>query len=145
MLNDKKKVIKYLFIVFLFILAYIAYLLIAPFFGSIIIGLLVGYIFLPLNNKLKRFVKNRNLTALMLTLVIVAVFILLLSFLMNLILTESISFYNSVSIDKVAALMDKYFHSDKTEQLLPICQRNRIYLLELFSSTVQCLSLHPLL
>jgi len=57
-----------------------AFLIIRPIFYSIVFGLILGYVFNPLNKRLLNIIKNKSLTALITCLIIITVLLIILWF-----------------------------------------------------------------
>ena len=57
MYDPKKKLSKYIFIAFFIILGYLAFLLVKPFLGTVILSLIVAYALLPVHKKISGWLK----------------------------------------------------------------------------------------
>jgi len=116
MYDKEKQLSKYLFIASFLILSYLAYLLVKPFFGAIIIGLLVSYLIMPLHVRLRKIIRSNKLSAILVTLAVVAIMILSMILLTNLLVNETLAMYDRFNIESVTSIAEKYLHTEKVEQ-----------------------------
>ncbi len=75
-------------IILVLILLILTFLLIRPILMSIIAGLILAYVFMPLNKKINKYVKNKTLVASIVSLIIIAVIACILWVIFPLILKE---------------------------------------------------------
>ena len=89
------------------VLIVLSFLLLKPILMSIIIGLILAFMFSPLYNKLNKIIKSKNLSATLLVLLLLLIIILPVWFLTPIVLDQSIKFYlASQQIDFVTPLQN---------------------------------------
>ncbi len=89
----------------LLVLIFLTFLLIKPILISIIIGFLLAFIFSPVYNFNKKYIKNRDLNATIITIVLILVIVIPLWFVTPLVLNQSLKLYSvSQNIDLVTPL-----------------------------------------
>ncbi len=88
--QEKKR---YLFIVYVVVLAIISYLLVRPFFSPLLTGVLFSYLLFPMHCFLDRRIKNKNAAAFLLLFGICFLVILPSVFLVDRLASESVVFY----------------------------------------------------
>lgn len=89
-----EKVIKRIFALFLvLILIALAFIIVRPILGSIILGLLFAYILYPVYARVYSVVKEKNISALIICIIIMAVIFLLLWFLVPIMIQQTFDFY----------------------------------------------------
>jgi len=84
---------KYLFLISIIVIGVLSFIVIKPFIGSITFGLLLGYIFYPLFRKFNNKIKNKNLSALFLSIFIMLLLIIPFICLLNSLAKEASVFY----------------------------------------------------
>ncbi|MBU2590168.1 MAG: AI-2E family transporter [Nanoarchaeota archaeon] len=117
-MKDNKKISKYIFIAAFIFLAFIAYLLMKPFLSAVVIGLLAAYLLFPLQKRLVKLIKNKNLSAIIVTLSILIIGILGLSIFTNLLVNETITIYKQVDVGRLITVIEKIFPSENLEQYI---------------------------
>ncbi|HII15641.1 MAG TPA: AI-2E family transporter [Nanoarchaeota archaeon] len=120
MYDPKKRMSKYVFIAFFVILGYLAYLLAKPFFGAVIIGLIVAYALMPLHRRLSGFFKNKNISAGLITICLIVIALLLFLLIVSLLVNESATIYDKINVSGLVSLIQKYVDSEKVEQYINI-------------------------
>lgn len=134
-MDDTKKVSKYIFIAAFVILAYIAYLLVSPFLSAVIVGLLVAYILFPLHNFLRKLIKSNNISALLITLLILTIGVIGTIIVTNLLVNETIAVYEKVDVTKLASFVDKFLHSEKADTyILQFAEKGLSYFVSVASA-----------
>ncbi|MFP4400782.1 MAG: AI-2E family transporter [Candidatus Woesearchaeota archaeon] len=91
-LNDVRK---YLALILIVILAFVAYKVTQPFLMPLIIGAIFAFVFYPLYKFTGKKIKNNKLNALVITFIIFIILTVPFTIILNVIANESISFYNS--------------------------------------------------
>ena len=86
----------YLIIAFLLILAVLSFLIIKPIFISIIIGLLLAYIFNPVYKQISKHVKNKTTSAFILCILIILIIVLPICFFTPIIVKQVIRTYSTI-------------------------------------------------
>lgn len=79
--------------IILVVLIVLSYFLLKPLLMSIIVGILLAFIFNPLYNWINKYLKMKNLTAFLLCLVLIVVIVLPLWYITPIIINQSIKFY----------------------------------------------------
>ena len=97
---DAKEVKRYAVIIFLIVLAYLSYLVLKPFFTVIIGALILAYLFYPLHKKLTKLIKNKTLSGILVTIILLLLIIIPTVFITISIVKESVILYNSGIIEK---------------------------------------------
>jgi len=109
---------KYFFLASFLVLIIISLFLIYPFFTTILGGIIITYIFYPVYNKFYTITKNKNISALIISFLILLLLIIPIFIVANAFLKESVTlFYNirnlNVGIDEISkSLLTKYFDSN---------------------------------
>ncbi len=116
MYDPKKKLSKYIFIAFFIILGYIAFLLVKPFLGTVILSLILAYALLPIHKKLSGWLKGPNISAAFITTLIVVFSAALLILVVNLLAAEYTTIYEKINITELGALIKQYISSEKVDQ-----------------------------
>lgn len=116
MYEQKNKYSKYLFIALLIFLAYISIMIVKPLFSSIIIGLFTVYLLMPVHRKLKGIVRNNNVSALIITLAVIASVTVSIIFLTNILVNETIAVYDKVDLAKLTEFVESHVHAKNTGQ-----------------------------
>jgi|TARA_B100001971_G_C18241956_1_gene571509 predicted PurR-regulated permease PerM len=86
---EKSKLPGYLFIVLLAIAVWMTFLIVKPFMIAIITSVLIAYITYPLYSRIKKLIKNKNISSLIMALLIVIIITLPLFFILNVITKEA--------------------------------------------------------
>ncbi|MFA5887341.1 MAG: AI-2E family transporter [Candidatus Nanoarchaeia archaeon] len=116
MYDPKKKLSKYIFIAFFIILGYLAFLLVKPFLGTVILSLIVAYALLPIHKKVSGWLKGPNISAALITTCIVVFSAALLVIVVNLLATEYTTIYEKINITELGAVIKHYIPGDNVEQ-----------------------------
>ncbi len=116
MVDKKKKVSKLIFIVAFIILSLVTYLLMEPFLSAVIIGLLFAYLFYPFQKRLSARIKNKKVSALIITMSIVIIGIIGLYAFTNLLINETITIYESVDMEKLEQLSNQLYKGENFDQ-----------------------------
>ncbi len=133
---DPKEYSKYFFIAFFIILAYLSYLMVKPFFGAIVMSLLIAYAFFPLYKHLLKVVKNNNVAASIMTVGLLAVFLTPIILLLNIIIKQSISIYNKIDLTQVTNLFTQYTGGSLSGYIVPTLEKGVNYILASTSTLV---------
>jgi len=97
-----KEIKQFIVLLLIFILAFLAFLLLRPIIMSIIGGLILAYLFFPVHKFILKFVKERNVSAALVSLVAVLVIFVPLWFLLPILSTQLFQLFTSAqSIDLV--------------------------------------------
>lgn len=75
------------------VLVVLSFLLLKPILMAIIIGLILAFVFFPVHNRLKKFVRSKNLTALLICTFLVLIVLIPFWFLTPMVIDQSIKFY----------------------------------------------------
>ena len=89
--------LRYFFLFFFLVIILLFLFIIKPFFGSVFLGVITAFAFLPLHNILGKHIKNKNVCALLMTMIVIILFALPLIFLGNMLIKETYSTYIFVS------------------------------------------------
>ncbi|MEK6863719.1 MAG: AI-2E family transporter [Nanoarchaeota archaeon] len=116
MYDPKKKLSKYIFIAFFIILGYLAFLLVKPFLGTVILSLIVAYALLPVHKKISGWLKGPNISAAVITILIVVFSAALLVIVVNLLATEYTAIYEKINVAELGALIKNYMPSINVDQ-----------------------------
>lgn len=116
MYDPKKRISKYIFIAFFILLGYLAFLLVKPFLGAVILSLIVAYALLPVHKKIVSWTKSPNMSAALITAIIVIVSAALIVLLVNLFAAEYTTIYEKINISELSANIRHYIPSDKVDQ-----------------------------
>lgn len=116
MYDPKKRLSKYIFIAFFIILGYLAFLLVKPFLGTVILSLIVAYALLPIHKKISGWLKGPNISAALITILIVVFSAALLVLVVNLLATEYTAIYEKINVAELGALIKNYIPSDMVDQ-----------------------------
>ena len=122
----KKKVIeikqqdysKYFFILFVILMITLVFVVIRPFIGALLASIILSYLFFPLYKWLKSKVKNENLSALIVSFVVILLLILPLFFVLNTLTKEAYVTY-LISKQKIAEVGG--FLQNCNEDTSPFC------------------------
>ncbi len=116
--NSKKTDIKYFSFLFLLFIIVITYILLRPFFITIISSVVLTYLFFPLYRKIKKHIKSKNVSSFITCLLIFLLFLIPLGLVINLLTREAISSYvtitnfltnNQFNIDEInVMLLDRF-------------------------------------
>jgi len=101
---DEQSFEKYLVIIFLIVLAGLAFLIIKPIFISIVIGLLLAYIFNPIYKRLNRYIKNKKVSAFLLCILILLIIFVPIIFFTPIIIKqvmESYQFIQNLNLEEI--------------------------------------------
>ncbi|MFH1072442.1 MAG: AI-2E family transporter [Nanoarchaeota archaeon] len=119
---DGERLSRYSFIVFLFVLIYLGVLLAKPFFSYIVLALVFAFAFRPVYNWLFRITKNKNLSATVLTILIILLCIIPIFFIIISLINQTSSaldmisspneFYEKVRINDLSQYLSERFHRD---------------------------------
>jgi len=99
-----KKYSKYFFIICLFGLIYVSLTLLRPFIPAILSGIVLSYIFYPIYKKLNKKLKNKNISAILVSFFIILLVLGPLVFIMGTLLKESSQFYEKISTGDLSNL-----------------------------------------
>ena len=127
--HDKIMFTKYLYIFFVAMLAYLSYLMVRPFITYVLISLMIAYLLYPLNNKMTRLFRSRAASAVVLTLLILAMIFLPLVLGGNKIVTEIANIYEKTNIDRVQSYVSVFFGGRLDNYIGPFLQKALDYLL----------------
>lgn len=127
---------KYAFLAFFILVLVLAFLIIRPFFGSILIGLFLCYVFYPLYKRLHAVVKNPNVSSGIMTIGVSLLIILPVVLLIQLITLEVIGLYSQMSLDGAISWFSTYFSSEMQEIIIDIAKQALTLLASLVSDFV---------
>lgn len=94
---DLKDLRKHFAIILFLALAFVTYLVMRPFLLSLIVGAILAFIFFPAYAWLNRFIKNKALCSFIVTILILVLLSIPITFLMNIIAKEAYSVYASTT------------------------------------------------
>jgi len=118
MYDPKKRLSKYIFLAFFIILGYLAFLLVRPFLGTVILSLIVAYALLPIHKRVSGWLKGPNISAALITTVIIVFSAALLVIVVNLLAAEYTAIYEKINVAELGALIKQYIPSDMVDQYL---------------------------
>jgi len=87
---------KYFVILLMLVILYISFLLIKPFVGTVVMSIIIGYAFYPLYKLLLRLLKRPNLSAALMTVLVIALLVVTFAFIINALSTEITATYANV-------------------------------------------------
>jgi len=102
---------KYFFIALFILLFYLSFLLIEPFFISLLTTLLLAYFLYPVYKILKKKIKNEIAASLILTMSVLLVIVIPLGVLINLVINEAYTLYYMVDITAILAIINNIIPS----------------------------------
>jgi len=108
-LMEKQIVRKYFIIAFITILGILAFLVIKPLFVSIVVGALLAYIFNPLYKLANKRIKNSNISATLMCIILILIILLPLLFLTPIIVQQGLSTYNDLKYLNLKETVQKIF------------------------------------
>ena len=117
---DHKEVKKYLIVAILLFITYLSYLIIKPFVTAILASFILVYIFYPFYRKLKNRIKNETASALIITMMIILLILLPVSYLAGALIKESLTIYKSGTIQNVSSLITSSFGSEEITRTIDI-------------------------
>ncbi|MDD4878746.1 MAG: hypothetical protein PHO02_07000, partial [Candidatus Nanoarchaeia archaeon] len=115
MYDPKKRFSKYIFIAFFIILGYLAFLLVKPFIGAIILSLIVAYALLPIHKKLSGWFNGPNISAALITSLIVIFSAALLVLVVNMLASEYTTIYEKINVAELGTLIKQYIPSEEVD------------------------------
>ncbi|MFH1637635.1 MAG: AI-2E family transporter [Candidatus Woesearchaeota archaeon] len=116
---NSKYVPKYLFIAFFVIIAYLAFRITLPFFNGIVIGALVAYIVYPGYKKLNSYTRRKTLSAAIMTVIVLLLIFIPLSFSAVKIGNDMLELYNTISVSGSPMALEEYF-GESASYLVPL-------------------------
>jgi predicted PurR-regulated permease PerM len=112
--EDTKKIITAIILIVLLVLSFF---LLKPIIMAIILGILLAFIFTPIYDFVFKFIKRKNITALLMCLLLIALIVVPLWYVFPIAIDQSIKFYmNSQDLDFVTPLKSifpSFFESDE--------------------------------
>lgn len=108
---------KYFPIIFSILVFYVSFLMIKPFINAIITAMILTYIFYPFYSKIKKILKNDNLSIIVMVTLILLIVLLPMIMIFNLLLDDAKSLYNNLrtlNLEEIPMLTgDKFGITDK--------------------------------
>lgn len=138
---DRMMFTKYMYIFFVVMLVYLSYLMIRPFVTYILLSLITAYLLYPINQKMTKLLRSRSASAVMLTVLIVAILIMPLVIGGNRIVTEIVNVYEKTNIDKVESFISVLFGGRLDNYIRPFLQKGLDYMLDATSDFLLSLPL----
>jgi len=92
MVNEKNTK-KFAAIIFVLILIVLAFLILKPILISIILGLMLAYIFYPVYVRINKIIKEKNISALIICIILLAIIFLALWYLVPILIKQTFEFY----------------------------------------------------
>jgi predicted PurR-regulated permease PerM len=89
MVMKKEEGFKYFFLVLFIVAAYLSFLVIKPILTAILSGIILGYVFFPLHRWITKFVKQRHVSAVIISLILVSAIFLPIFFFADSLFTEA--------------------------------------------------------
>ncbi|MFH0798345.1 MAG: AI-2E family transporter [Candidatus Woesearchaeota archaeon] len=126
---DRVLFTKYMYIFFVAMLAYLSYLIVRPFVSYILVSLMIAYLVYPFNKKMTRVLRSRSASAVILTVLILALMFLPLILGGNRMVTEIINVYEKTNIDKVESIISSMFGGKLDNYIGPFLQKGMDFLL----------------
>lgn len=88
------KLNKYFFFIFFLLIAYLAFLVIKPYLAAILTSVLLVYIFYPVYSFLNRKIRNKNISSLITSLIIILIITVPLAFILTSLVNEATTAYD---------------------------------------------------
>ncbi len=111
---ENKGIKKYLLILIIIVLAYIAYLVAAPFIKALLTSLVLSYLFYPVYKKIASLTKNETFSAAITTILIVLIILIPLISIANSLVSESINLYKTGVINQTKEQISTYIGKEQT-------------------------------
>ena len=112
---EKEDFNKYLLIAFLVGVIYLSFIIIKPFISALLTSCILAYLSHPLYKKLKLIVKNEAVSAFIITILVIIIFLLPIVFIVNSISQETISLVKDGNIiNKIQFFLSSYFNNQPT-------------------------------
>lgn len=121
--DNKDLLIKYLMISLVILLIYLSYLMLKPFLSFILIALLIVYVLYPINTKLSKILKNKTISAVVLTLFVLAILILPLAFLGNVLVKEVVVLYDRLDVNSIESTISGLSNGNLDSYVGPFIQK----------------------
>ncbi len=116
---DKEEFNKYVLIGFLIIIIYLSFTIIKPFISALLISSILAYLGYPLYKKLMSVIKNDIISALIVTILIIIIFLLPIVFIANSISKETINIIKEGNIvNNIQDITSSYFKNQPTLSIL---------------------------
>lgn len=116
---DLKDLRKHLAIILFLLLGYISFLIIRPFILSLIVGIILAFIFYPLFSWANKYIKHKATCSFIVTLVLLIILSIPLTFLLNIIAKEAFTMYtNSVQMVNQEDFILKNFNCTENEHII---------------------------
>ncbi|MBN1377557.1 AI-2E family transporter [Candidatus Woesearchaeota archaeon] len=104
---DKEKISKYFFVIMMLSIIVLSFFIIRPFLTYILLGIILGYAFLPIYKKLSDKKKFKSLIAVLIVLLILALLVVPTIFLGNLLVKQTIQVYNTAGQTFLGTFSDR--------------------------------------
>ncbi|OGJ19017.1 hypothetical protein A3K73_07770 [Candidatus Pacearchaeota archaeon RBG_13_36_9] len=119
---DEKSFNKIMSIILIAVLVVLTFLILRPILISTIFALILSFIFYPLHKRIRSIVKSKNLSALIICLILLAIIIIPLIFLIPLIVRQSVQVYTFLQgedfLSPVYSLINKFSSPDVSKDLI---------------------------
>lgn len=110
-----KHYFKYAFVVFLMLLVVLSFLIIKPFLDALIIASLIVYLFYPVYKRLNKYVKNKRVASIILSIFIITLLSIPVLIMVNSLAKESVQFLgtiNNLDITSFSRSISEFFGTD---------------------------------
>ena len=115
---EKQEVKKYLIVVVLLVIAYLAYLIIKPFLTAILTSFVLAYLFYPLHKKLSKLTKNEIISASITIIIIIIITLLPMVYISNALVKESLNIYKEGIIEKTTEKLSNSIKDSTITELI---------------------------
>lgn len=96
MVKSKKEGANLIFVLFVIALLILAFFIIKPYLTAILAALILGFIFYPIYNRINKLIKNRTISAFVVSVLLVLIFFILVGIVADVLISESVSFFRNV-------------------------------------------------
>jgi predicted PurR-regulated permease PerM len=108
---DKDKLFRYFFVFFLAITLYLAYLILAPYFGYIILAMILTFSFNPIYVYLLKKTKSKNMAATIVVVGVLIIFVIPCFFILTTLIKQTASAITAVSQSNFVNMAQDFFHN----------------------------------
>ncbi len=134
--KESQQYFKYLFFGIFVLVALLSFWIVRPFLGSIIAGIFICYIFYPVYQRVLSVVKNANVAATLMTVLVLLVIIIPLALLTQLIAVEVMGVYTKVNLQQAVSSITNYLNADLQDMLAGITRQVLSFMASLLSAFV---------
>ena len=134
--KESQQYARYLFFGVFVLVALLSFWIVRPFLGSIVVGIFICYIFYPVYQRMLSVVKNANVAAALMTVLVLLVIIVPLALLTQLIAVEVMGVYSKVNLQQAVSSITNYFNAGLQDVLAGITRQVLSFMASLLSAFV---------